>query len=117
MTISSRWSLTVAVVALTAGLAGPAFSAATPEQVTAALTKLLATDKGATFTLGAPTQSDQGVVYNNVSIKSADGGETKIEVLTVGNPTVEGDTLSADAIVAENLTGNNKGDNLSIASP
>ena len=116
MTISSRWSLTVAVVALTAGLAGPAFSAATPEQVTAALTKLLATDKGATFTLGAPTQSDQGVVYNNVSIKSADGGETKIEVLTVGNPTVEGDTLSADAIVAENLTGNNKGDNLSIAS-
>lgn len=116
MTISSRWSLTVAVVALTAGLAGPAFSAATPEQVTAALTKLLATDKGATFTLGAPTQSDQGVVYNNVSIKSADGGETKIEVLTVGNPTVEGDTLSADAIVAENLTGNNKGDNLSVAS-
>jgi hypothetical protein len=116
MTISSRWSLTVAVVALTAGLAGPAFSAATPEQVTAALTKLLATDKGATFTLGTPTQSDVGVVYNNVSIKSADGGETKISVLTVGNPTVEGDTLSADAIVAENLTGTNKGDNLTVAS-
>ncbi|MBS1181588.1 MAG: hypothetical protein H6Q99_1468 [Proteobacteria bacterium] len=116
MTISSRWSLTVAVVALSAGFAGPAFSAATPEQVTAALTKLLATDKGATFTLGTPTQSDLGVVYNNVSIKSADGSETKIEVLTVGNPTVEGDTLSADAIVAENLTGTNKGDILTVAS-
>lgn len=116
MTISSRWSLTVAVVALTAGLAGPAFSAATPEQVTAALSKLLATDKGATFTLGTPTQSDLGVVYNNVSIKSSDGSETKIEVLTVGNPTVEGDTLSADAIVAENVSGTSDGDTLTIAS-
>ncbi|WP_370674213.1 hypothetical protein [Pleomorphomonas sp. PLEO] len=116
MTISSRWSLTVAVVALTAGLAGPAFSAATPEQVTAALTKLLATDKGATFTLGTPTQSSEGVVYNNVSIKSGDGGETKIDVLTVANPSVEGDTLSADSIVAENITGSNKGDNLSVSS-
>ena len=116
MTISSRWSLTVAVVALSAGLAGPAFSAATPEQVTAALTKLLATDKGATFTLGTPTQSNEGVVYNNVTIKSADGGETKIDVLTVANPTVEGDTLSADSIVAENVKGTNKGDNLSVAS-
>lgn len=116
MTISSRWSLTVAVVALSAGLAGPAFSAATPEQVTAALTKLLATDKGATFTLGTPTQSNEGVVYNNVTIKSADGGETKIDVLTVANPTVEGDTLSADSIVAENVKGTDKGDNLSVAS-
>ena len=116
MTISSRWSLTVAVVALTAGFAGPAFSAATPEEVTAALTKLLATDKGATFTLGTPTQSNEGVVYNNVSIKSADGSETKIDVLTVANPTVEGDTLSADSIVAENITGSNKGDDLSVAS-
>lgn len=116
MTISSRWSLTVAVVALSAGLAGPAFSAATPEQVTAALTKLLATDKGATFTLGTPTLSNEGVVYNNVTIKSADGGETKIDVLTVANPTVEGDTLSADSIVAENVKGTNKGDNLSVAS-
>jgi len=116
MTISSRWSLTVAVVALSAGLAGPAFSAATPEQVTAALTKLLATDKGATFTLGTPTQSNEGVVYNNVTIKSADGGETKIDVLTIANPTVEGDTLSADSIVAENVKGANKGDNLSVAS-
>lgn len=116
MTISSRWSLTVAVVALTAGFAGPALSAATPEQVTAALTKLLAADKGATFTLGTPTQSNEGVVYNNVSIKSADGGETKIDVLTVANPTVEGDTLSADSIVAENINGSNKGDNISVAS-
>lgn len=116
MTISSRWSLTVAVVALTAGFAGPAFSAATPEQVTAALTKLLATDKGATFTLGAPTESDEGVVYNNVSIKSSEGDETKIEVLTIGNPTVEGDTLSADSILAENITGTTDGDNLSVAS-
>ncbi|SCM75163.1 exported hypothetical protein [uncultured Pleomorphomonas sp.] len=116
MTISSRWSLTVAVVALTAGLAGPAFSAATPEQVTAALTKLLATDKGATFTLGTPTQSDAGIVYNNVSIKSGDGSETKIDVLTIGNPTVEGDTLSADTIVAENLTGTDKGDSITITS-
>ncbi len=116
MTISSRWSLTVAVVALTAGLSGPAFSAATPEQVTAALTKLMATDKGATFVLGTPTQSNDGVVYHNVSIKSADGGETKIDVLTIGNPTVDGDTLSADSIVAENVTGSNKGDNLTVAS-
>lgn len=116
MTISSRWSLTVAVVALTAGFAGPAFSAATPEQVTAALTKLLATDKGATFTLGAPTESDEGVVYNNVSIKSSEGDETKIEVLTIGNPNVEGDTLSADSILAENITGTTDGDNLAVAS-
>lgn len=116
MTISSRWSLTVAVVALTAGFAGPAFSAATPEQVTAALTKLLATDKGATFTLGTPTQSNEGVVYKNVSIKSSDGGETKIDTLTVANPSVEGDTLSADSLVAENVTGANKGDNLAVAS-
>lgn len=116
MTISSRWSLTVAVVALTASFAGPAFSAATPEQVTAALTKLLATDKGATFTLGTPTQSNDGVVYNNVSIKSGDGSETKIDVLTVANPNVEGDTLSADSIVAENVTGNDKGDSISVAS-
>ncbi|WP_026790313.1 hypothetical protein [Pleomorphomonas oryzae] len=116
MTISSRWSLTVAVVALTAGFAGPAFSAATPEQVTAALTKLLATDKGATFTLGTPTQSNEGVVYNNVSIKSSDGGETKIDVLTIANPTVDGDTLSADSIVAENVNGNNKGDSVSVSA-
>lgn len=116
MTISSRWSLTVAVVALTAGFAGPAFSAATPEQVTAALTKLLATDKGATFTLGTPTQSDAGVVYNNVSIKSSEGEETKIAVLTVGNPNVEGDTLSADSILAENITGTTDGDALAVAS-
>ncbi len=116
MTISSRWSLTVAVVALTAGLAGPAFAAATPEQVTAALTKLLAMDKGATFNLGAPTKSNDGVVYNNVSIKAGDGSETKIDVLTFGNPTVDGDTLSADSIVAENVTGTDKGDSVSIAS-
>ena len=116
MTISSRWSLTVAVVALTAGLAGPAFSAATPEQVTAALTKLLSEDKGATFTLGEPTQSDAGVVYNNVSIKSSDGGETKVGVLTFSNPTVEGDTLSADSILAENLTGTDKGDTFTASS-
>lgn len=116
MTISSRWSLTVAVVALSAGLAGPAFAAATPEQVTAALTKLLATDKGATFNLGTPTKSNDGVVYNNVSIKAADGSETKIDVLTFGNPTVDGDTLSADSIVAENVTGTDKGDTISIAT-
>lgn len=116
MTISSRWSLTVAVVALTAGLAGPAFAAATPEQVTAALTKLLATDKGATFNLGTPAKSSDGVVYKNVSIKSGDGSETKIDTLTLGNPTVEGDTLSADSIVAENVTGTDKGDTISIAS-
>lgn len=116
MTISSRWSLTVAVVALTAGLSGPAFAAATPEQVTAALTKLLAEDKGATFTLGEPTQSDAGVVYNNVSVKSSDGGETKIAVLTFANPTVEGDTLSADSILAENVSGTDKGDTFSVSS-
>ena len=116
MTISSRWSLTVAVVALTAGFAGPAFSAATPEQVTVALTKLLSEDKGATFTLGEPTQSDAGVVYNNVSIKSSDGGETKIAVLTFANPTVEGDTLSADSMLAENVSGANKGDKFAASS-
>ncbi len=116
MTISSRWSLTVAVVALTAGLSGPAFSAATPEQVTAALTKLLSEDKGATFVLGEPTQSDAGVVYNNVSIKSSDGGETKIAVLTFANPTVEGDTLSADSLLAENISGTDKGDKFTASS-
>jgi len=116
MTISSRWSLTVAAVALTAGLAGPAMAAATPEQVTAALTKLLAADKAVTVTLGTPAQTDDGVVYHDVTIKEADGGETKIAVLTVGNPEVEGDTLSADSIVAENITGTSKGDNLTVAS-
>lgn len=56
------------------------------------------------------------MVYNNVSIKSGDGSETKIDVLTVANPNVEGDTLSADSIVAENVTGNDKGDSISVAS-
>ncbi|WP_156899451.1 hypothetical protein [Pleomorphomonas koreensis] len=116
MTISSRWSLTVAAVALTVGLAGPAMAAATPEQVTAALTKLLAADKAVTVTLGTPAQTDDGVVYHDVTIKEADGGETKIAVLTIGKPEVEGDTLSADSIVAENVTGTSKGDNLTVAS-
>ena len=116
MTISSRWSLTVAAVALTAGLAGPAMAAATPEQVTAALTKLLAADKTVTVALGTPAQTDDGVVYHDVTIKETDGGETKIAVLTVGKPEVEGDTLSADSIVAENITGSSKGDNLTVTS-
>ena len=41
----------------------------------------------------------------------------KIAVLTVGKPEVEGDTLSADSIVAENITGTSKGDNLTVTWP
>lgn len=110
MTILSRWTLTVAAGALMAGLSGPAVAGATPEQVTAALSKLLSAEKGTTFTLGTPTQSDVGLVYNNVSIKSADGSDTKIEVLTIANGSVEGDTLSADSIVAEKVTATSKDD-------
>ena len=115
MTNPVRWSLTVAAVALMAGLSGPAVAGATPEQVTAALTKLLSNDKGTTFNLGTPTEADGNVVFNNVSIKSNDGADTKIEVLTFGNPTVDGDTLSADAIAAENVTAVNKGDTITAS--
>lgn len=112
MKISNRWTLTVAAAALAAGLSGPAFAGSTPEEVTAALSKLLAAEPGTTFTLGTPTRSDVGLVYNKVTIKAADGSDTKIEALTVANGNVEGDTLSADSIVAEKVETANKGDTI-----
>lgn len=105
MTFHRRTTSTVAAIAVIAFMPSGAF-AASPEEITAALTGLLKSgDAGIEVNFGTPAEENGALVYSNVTIVSADKADTaKIGTLSVtgGDVNAEGG-LSAETIVGEGL--------------
>ncbi|WP_237154213.1 hypothetical protein [Oryzibacter oryziterrae] len=113
-----RYRLTTSVTAIVvfAGLTGTGY-AATPEEFTAALTKLVqSAPKGGSITLGTPTEQDGAIVYKDVVLKM-DKDESKIATLTVTGGDVGADgAVSAETMLAEGVSGKSENNTYEIES-
>ena len=116
MGITRRLAASAAAVALLAGLTGGAWAASPGEIADAVNAIFKSKSNGSEITLGTPTQENGNIVFKDVVIKDPHAEDTKIGVLTFANANVAdgGKKVTADAVVAELVTGGADKDTFAI---
>lgn len=107
MGFKKRLAASAAVAALFTGLGGAAW-ASTPAELATALSALMKSKTaGAEVVLGAPTEEDGTVRFHNVVFKEPGTPDVKIDTLSFAGAQVVdgGKSVTADAMVAELITG------------